>query len=168
MPDKDFAPLIAGFRARPATAADGIGLRAVELRAIRLQAGAFYAPEITRSWTAGLTPEAYGRLLDLGKRIECAVDATGRVVAFVVTEEDRIDGLFVEPEQMERGLGSVLLARAERRLQDDGFPVARLEAPLGAVPFFVHRGYRAQGTRERASRGGFLMLVYEMTKRFYG
>lgn len=161
-PDGDLEPLLAGYRARLATPADAFGLRAVELRAIRLAAAPHYRPIVIRSWTRGVTLETYVKALDDGARIEAAVDLAGHIVGFCQTNYGMIEGLFVEPAVNRRGLGSVLLSRAERAATQRGVGRLEVEVPLGAVPFFGHRGYRMIAQREQPSRGGFLMMLARM------
>ena len=50
-------------------------------------------------------------------------------------------GLYVDPSSAARGVGSSLLAFAERYLSSRGVPVIELEASWNAEEFYLHRGY---------------------------
>ncbi len=159
-------PLLAGYRARPARPADAFGLRAVELRAIRLVGGGHYRPLIVRSWVTGLTLEHYEAAINGDTTFEIAVDLRGHIVGFSRCGRTTLDGVFVEPQLMGKGLGSALLARAERMLIRRGVTRLEIEVPLGAIAFFTHRGYRIATVRERPTSGGFLMMLAQMTRDF--
>jgi GNAT superfamily N-acetyltransferase len=163
-PEADLTPLLAGYRVRPAQAEDGLGLRAVELRAIRLVAATFYTPVIARSWTSGVTPSMYAAALEAGRWIDAAVDLQGHIVGFSMHHEARLEALFVEPNKMKHGIGSALLARAEKLVRSAEHTAFEADVPLGAVDFFSHRGYRTSAVKEKAARGGFLMPMHQMTK----
>lgn len=53
-----------------------------------------------------------------------------------------LDGLFVVPSQMRRGLGSELVADLVRRARDAGVRRIEVDANPGAVPFYERHGFR--------------------------
>jgi GNAT superfamily N-acetyltransferase len=162
--DIGLEPLLAGYRARAAVSTDAFGIRAVELRAIRLVAGRHYRPLIVRSWVAGLSLEHYEAAILSGAAFDVALDLSGHIVAFSHCGSSSLEGVFVEPQLMGKGLGSAMLARAERSLLGQGVARVEVEVPLGAISFFSHRGYRTIAIRERPSNGGFLMLMARMSR----
>lgn len=162
--DAGLEPLLAGYRARTAVVADAFGIRAVELRAIRLVAGRHYRPLIVRSWVTGLSLEHYEKAILSGTAFDLALDLSGHIVGFSRCGPSSLEGVYVEPQLMGKGLGSALLARAERALIAQGVSRIEVEVPLGAMSFFTHRGYRTIEIRERPSTGGFLMLMARMSR----
>ena len=76
----------------------------------------------------------------------------------------RIRSVFVLPMFSGMGLGSRLLAEAERRAVAAGFPVLLLRATLNAVSFFEARGYATTSQGVHALPGGVGLPVSFMRK----
>lgn len=76
----------------------------------------------------------------------------------------RIRSVFVLPMFTGLGLGSRLLAEAERRAVAAGFPVLLLRATLNAVAFFETRGYAMTSQGVHALPGGVGLPVAFMRK----
>ena len=68
-----------------------------------------------------------------------AVD--GAAIGWVEVDRDRIAALYVSPSCSGRGVGSVLLARAETSIRSCGYATARLESSPNALHFYLRRGY---------------------------
>jgi len=58
-----------------------------------------------------------------------------------------VDFLFVAPEAQGKGIGDLLLTRAEDRAREQGLPRLYLEADAHAGPFYENRGFRTLSTR---------------------
>ena len=72
-----------------------------------------------------------------------AVD--GAAIGWVEVDRDRVAALYVSPSCCRRGVGSVLLARAETSIRNSGYAMARLESSLNALDFYLRRGYVRSG-----------------------
>ena len=68
-----------------------------------------------------------------------AVDAAAS--GWVEVDRDRVAALYVLPSCAHRGVGSVLLARAEASIRNSGYAIARLESSQNALDFYLRRGY---------------------------
>ena len=132
-------------------------------RAIMHISETFYSKALRESWAHGLTPQGY---LDASKRdetYEVAV-ADGKVIAFCGRTEETVKGLYVDPDWQGRGIGQVLLARAETVLRSEGRTVIVMESSLSAEGFYVNCGFRKVTEEKRTSRGGLVMGACMMRK----
>src|SRR5262245_45314355 len=68
-----------------------------------------------------------------------AVD--GVAIGWVEVDRDRVAALYVSPSCSRRGVGSVLLARAETSIRSSGYAMTRLESSPNALDFYFGRGY---------------------------
>jgi len=68
-----------------------------------------------------------------------AVD--GVAIGWVEINRDRVAALYVSPSCSRRGVGSVLLARAETSIRSSGYAITRLESSPNALEFYFRRGY---------------------------
>lgn len=59
------------------------------------------------------------------------------------TEPARIRAMFVRPDHARRGIGRLILERAEREAGEAGFPACELMATLPGVPLYRACGYEA-------------------------
>jgi len=86
-----------------------------------------------------------------GSDFWCAVDGEDRPVAFLGMTEDRVDALFVAPDQHKRGIGSALLDHARRLSSNLLLDVN--EQNDGAVLFYERQGFRRTGRSETDDTG---------------
>jgi GNAT superfamily N-acetyltransferase len=91
-------------------------------------------------------------------------EVAGRIVGVVVSDDDWVEDLWVMKEHRRRGIGSLLLAAAERQIAGRGHIEARLR--VVARNLEARRFYGARGWAETVSypheRWGFTMV--EMAK----
>ena len=67
------------------------------------------------------------------------------VVGWVEVSGATIESLYVSSAAARRGVGSSLLAHAERQIHATGASVAYLDASPNAEPFYARRGYKRVG-----------------------
>jgi GNAT superfamily N-acetyltransferase len=84
--------------------------------------------------------------------VRVAVDAAGRSIGFAVVipfdgRAHELDGLFVEPDEIRRGVGRALVEDAAERARSGG--ATALEVTAGpAVPFYERVGFAVTGPAE--------------------
>ena len=66
--------------------------------------------------------------------------ASGRIVGFMILDEDRIEQLYLEPDWLRRGIGSVLVDLAKER-SPGGLSLYTFEANAGARAFYERHGF---------------------------
>jgi predicted kinase len=74
-------------------------------------------------------------------------DMNNTIVGWVGIRSDEIFGLYVDPQLVNRGIGSGLLQLAEEIMLAAGINTARLEASWNAEAFYVKQGYKPTGPR---------------------
>ena len=137
---------------------------AVHLAAIHAIEDHFYDRPNRESWAFGLAPEGYGRAMADGEIFELVEDASGKIIAFCGVKNGEVFGLYVHPDAQGRGIGKVLLQRAEARLVSEGYSVIPLTASLNARAFYEVHGWQFIEHREVKSRGGLIQAVAAMKK----
>jgi len=90
----------------------------------------------------------------------------GRLASFCSFAGDRIIGLYTHPQWAGRGVAGALLVRAEAAITADRHELIGITATLGGRPFYEKHGYRVLRTRDSRTRGGLVVAVLEMEKRF--
>jgi ribosomal protein S18 acetylase RimI-like enzyme len=103
---------------------------------------ATYREELARFPEALAVPRDW---VDEG-RIRVAVDDDDRPIGFAVALADQLDGLFVDPETMQRGIGRALVEDASEHARRDGFGVLCVTANENAVAFYERVGFVKVGT----------------------
>ncbi|HEX3903464.1 MAG TPA: GNAT family N-acetyltransferase [Polyangia bacterium] len=79
---------------------------------------------------------------------------------------DRLRALFVDGHAQHLGIGSLLLAEIERRLQRRGGRRLHGAMSLNAVPFYTRAGFRPCSGPERLTSAGVPVPVVRMEKLF--
>ncbi len=144
---------------------DGPELLRVHSSAILAAQGRGYSQEQLESWVDGLLAERYGEAMTAGKEdFLVAVSGDGTVIGFCSHHDDRVIGLYVDPDWSGRGIGSALLRAAESCIAEQGHRECGLEAALPAVTFYESLGYRRLGERDVTTRGGLFVRVFDMTR----
>jgi GNAT superfamily N-acetyltransferase len=90
----------------------------------------------------------------------------GRADSLLDAQADaaKIRAFYVCPDNVRRGLASLLLERCEREAFSAGFRRAELGATLAGVPFYAARGYVADGRADVALPGGEQLAVVHMER----
>lgn len=150
---------------RPGIESDAASLLEIHRRAILMLGRSAYSEAECASWAAGLTPEGYVRgMTTNGETFLVAEDDEG-LCGFCSFKNDELVGLYVHPRMSRRGVGSMLLARAEAALSASGCDSLRIEAALSAIQFYQARGYRIVRRRRTSTRGGLEVEVCDLEKR---
>jgi GNAT superfamily N-acetyltransferase len=135
---------------RPAAKGDVAAIEQLALDVVREVYGDLFPGEVPPplgKWSCGLVAEI-----------------AGRIVGVVVSDDDWVEDLWVTGEHRRCGIGSVLLAAAERQIAERGCAQARLRVVarnLEARRFYQGRGWAGEAGHAH-EKWGFAMV--EMTK----
>jgi GNAT superfamily N-acetyltransferase len=103
-----------------------------------------------RDWANSATPDRVcGAIEEHQVRV---AEKAGQPVGWVEVERNRIEGMYVRPNHVRRGIGSALLAHAEERIRSAGYSTAELDASWNAEQFYINRGYEPLSERLPAGR----------------
>lgn len=127
---------------RRADAMDEEVLAQIRRAAILTLAVPTLAREQAEQWAGQVAPDRIARAL---REHDVWVAVTETVIGWVEVDHDHLAALYVTPASAGRGVGSALLAQAERAIQCAGYTAVHLEASPNALLFYLHRGYRHSG-----------------------
>lgn len=153
------------YSIRDATPDDAEAIMAVHVRAILELGLSAYSQAEVESWAANLRPAGYRRVMtEKSELFEVAVESTGMVIGFCSLAENKILGLYVDPDWSRRGIASRFVARAERRMVDAGHDSVVILAALSGLPFYLAHGYALEETGEWETRGGLVLKTATVRK----
>ena len=112
---------------------------AVIVRALRETNARDYSPEEIERSVQGFLPAAFAER-SRGRQTLVAVRA-GRIVGTAALGQERINTVFVCPDEQGRGVGRVLMAAVEALAREAGWTEAPLNASRTAVAFYRRLGY---------------------------
>jgi putative acetyltransferase len=102
------------------------------------------------SWAADLT--IAGMEAKIREMEVWAAEIDGRVVGWGAIRDDRLEGLYTDPEFAGQGIGATLLSKLETLLHRRGIRTIRADASANAEGFYLGRGYEPEGTRQGGAR----------------
>jgi len=158
-----------GLIIRAGTPGDAAFIQQIREESIRGLGPRCYSRAEVESWASGLTLGGYVRAMNQdGERFLLAEPETagGRLASFCSFAGDRIIGLYTHPHWAGRGVAGALLARAEAAITADGHELIGITATLVGRAFYEKHGYRILQARDARTRGGLVVAVLEMEKRF--
>ena len=123
---------------RRADATDEEALASIRQTAILALAVPAMSREQAEQWATRATADRIARAM-WDHEVWVAVD--GAAIGWVEVDRDRVAALYVSPSCSRRGVGSVLLARAETCIRSSGYTTTRLESSPNALEFYFRRGY---------------------------
>ena len=138
---------------RPATPADAQAITLAHLDSIRSLGLAYYPADVVEAWSAGLRPDLYVTAMDGGEAFFVAtgtLDGELTVLGFSTHRvDDAQDGasVYVRGRAARRGIGTLLLRRAEDHARAHGASSLQIQASLAGVEFYKANGF------EELSRG---------------
>lgn len=148
---------------RKATRSDARTILDIRVAAIRAQCHGFYSAEILDAWTDGDLTEQFARWVES----TFYVAADGEKVmgsAAIDLHSGQIDGIFVRPDLMGRGIGRQLLTYLENMAVAAGLDQLTLNSTLNAAPFYRKCGYEGYAVSVYSSPRGFKLDCVPMTK----
>ena len=123
---------------RRADPADEEALASIRRSAILGLAVPAMSREQAEQWAARAAADRIARAMR-DHDVWVAVD--GVAIGWVEVDRDRVAALYVSPSCSRRGVGSVLLARAETSIRSSGYTTTHLESSSNALDFYFRRGY---------------------------
>lgn len=148
---------------RKAARTDAQAVWDIRTAAIRAQCRGFYGAEILDAWTSGALTEQFAIWVESSFHV--AVDGH-RVLGTGAIDLDsgQIDGIFVLPNFMGKGIGRQLLAHLENMAADVGLSVVGLSSTLNAAAFYRKCGYEGNAVEVYSSPRGFSLDCVPMKK----
>lgn len=146
MPGPERCPDIA---LRDARASDVDAVTQLLMQTYRTTWAPMLRPEVAARFASGERTRAYVQAHWPEFVVAVPMASDDDVVGMVHVVGDFIDALHVAPSQQRRGVGALLLARAEAKMRSLGHPLARLETDTFNVQsraFYVRNGYREVAT----------------------
>jgi ribosomal protein S18 acetylase RimI-like enzyme len=132
---------------RKATVQDVAEMFAVRKTSILELAPTGMSVQQSVDWSSRLTLEAMAQRMNDAEFWVAEVNSA--IVGWVGIRSDEIYGLYVDPQFVNRGIGSGLLRLAEEIMRAAGITKARLGASWNAEAFYIRQGYEPIGPRPR-------------------
>lgn len=134
--------MIEKIKIRSANLTDADELFAIRRDAIMALAGE-YGHVAAERWASGAPPDRTAKAIATNS--VWVTECGAMVVGWVEVNGATIESLYVSSAAARRGVGSSLLAHAERQIRATGASVAYLDASPNAEPFYARRGYNRVG-----------------------
>ena len=131
---------------RLAEAKDSNALFTIRQRAILGIAASMMDSEDARCWAMRL--ERHGMAERMARMEIWVAEARGAIVGWVGIEQGWLENLYRDPDPAWRGVGSALLAHAERLMRGRGYRVVGLKSAASAVCFYQRHGYEPSAPPE--------------------
>ncbi len=148
---------------RRATKQDAPAIWALRTAAIRAQCQGFYSHRTLDIWTNGIPTEQFALWVESSFYV--AIDGD-RVLGSGAIDlgSGKIDGVFVLPSSMSKGIGRQLLAHLESMASAAGLNEVVLDATLNAAPFYRKCGYKGSTVAVYSSPTGVSLECVPMQK----
>ena len=133
---------------RPATPADADAVSRVVVRSLRQTDGKDYPPRVIEAVAARYTAQRVRELM-ASRRVLVAVKA-GILVGTASLDGDRVQSVYVSPEQQRSGVGASLMAAIEGLARTEGIDALSVASSTTAEGFyrklgFSHLGHEGHG-----------------------
>lgn len=150
---------------REAGPGDAPELLRVHRSAILELTGHVYTPAEIESWAAGLKADGYIRAMEQqGELFHVALREGGDVTGFYGRVKAEVMALYVDPAHARQGVGSALLAHAERAIAAEKHSRVMIGAALSGRDFYLARGYRIDKRVDWETRGGLVLEACDVSK----
>lgn len=150
---------------RPASSDDAERVCQIHLASIRELGASAYDERQVDAWASYPAPDRY--TLSDDRRPFVVAEADTGIVGFAQLDLDgaEVDKVYVDPDHVRGGVGSLLLGRIEDMARTDGLDALRVVASENAVSFYEAGGYRRTDELTKTLRGDvpFTCTVMEKT-----
>jgi len=159
---------------RAARAGEGGEILTIHRRAVHEAGRADYGPEILQAWSPMSAPEEiaaraarFDRKIERGEIIVVA-EVDGAIAGFgeLVPAENMLLALYVNPDNMRRGVGAAILLELERLAREQGLNWLGLNSSLTAERFYKKNGYRVIEPGSHSLGNNLWMPCVKMRKDF--
>ena len=127
---------------RMATSQDAESIHALHLASVRALCKDAYSSEIIEGWLANRSPSGYK---GIQKNEMYVVVQNGIIVGFSHVIPGEIVAVFVHPDHVRQGIGSMLMRHGITKAKIDHVGPIKIEATLNAQPFYETMGFRKIG-----------------------
>ncbi len=160
------------FTIRRATPEDAAAIADVHGDAVRTFGAAHYPPEIIAEWGAPRPAKRVSDGMDRGGIVFVAIDAVdpGEDATVLGFSSYAVEGdmhriaVYVRGSAAQCGVGRAVYAAGESVARAAGAPAIRIEASLGAVPFWIALGFEVLDRFDHVLPSGQLMPCVRMRK----
>ena len=136
----------------------------IRKKAILHQCIGHYSDEQLAIWTDGSPTEAFMAMVDEGFHVAVEgekIIATG----MISTRDGMIDGIFVEPDFMGKGVGKLILKHLEDIAIAVGLGEMKLDSTLNAAGFYRSFGFQGDKVSTYQSPRGISLSCVPMKKK---
>jgi ribosomal protein S18 acetylase RimI-like enzyme len=148
------------FNLRPATSEDVEAVHRIHTEAIRADTSEHYAPEAVEVWVGAFNRDNFPKNI---QRLSFLVAESGkaRIDGFLAVdlETGEVDSVYVAPWSQGRGLGALLLSKAEELAVEGGHSEIWLDSSLNAVGFYERHGWLEVERHSRVRKGVEIPVV---------
>lgn len=137
----------------------------IRARAISVGCRGVYPEEQLKIWVGGEMPEKFVQaIVDGGYVAKIVVKAAGKIAGKTVgtvmlnVQTEKVDGLFVYPEYMGRGVGRVLMEALDKVAKQENLKILTLESTLNAASFYRACGFVGDVVRAYPTKNKLLHI----------
>jgi len=127
---------------------------------------AHYPPRAVEFFKAFHSPEALVRRAETG--ILLVVEDGGRIIGTGALVDGEIGGVFVLPDEQNRGIGASVMDELERTARSSDLRSVELDVSLPSHGFYERRGYRMLESRSIDVGEGETLDYWRAVKRLAG
>jgi len=122
---------------RQANRDDALAIHELHTRSVMELCKTYYSDAQIHGWIDHRTPEGYYSLIDRGTHFVAIIDS--QIVGFEEAVPGEVLALFVSPDHVNRGIGTILFDHAMKTaIQSEK---VSLESTLNAVSFYIKNGF---------------------------
>jgi len=136
----------------------------VHIRAIKEVCKSHYSENDLDAWSGVLKPSRY--TADISNKTFLVAEDNDVIVGFgqLNQENGKVEGMYVCPDYIMRGVGRKILHALENVAKDSGLTSLHLWASLNALPFYKNAGFIAKQQTKYLLPFGMVACVY-MSKK---
>lgn len=136
---------------------------AIRNAAILKQCVNHYSSDALEGWTGGKLTDAFMDVVE--KHYYVAIDDRQVVgTAMINIQAGKIDGIFVHPDHMRKGIGKKLIQFLEGIALSHGLKALDLQSTLNAVPFYHSCGFEGEAVATYTTSRGITLECIPMKK----
>ena len=127
------------FTIRAAMRTDATAIHDLHTASVMTLCTACYPLDLVNGWISNRTPEGYYKGIDRGEMFVC--ECGDMIVGFGHAVPGEVVAIFVHPDWVHQGVGSLLLSHGIERAKHSHEGPIKLIATLNAQPFYEKHGF---------------------------